>query len=158
MSQIMIAVDGSPASLEAVRRAVALVHQGWQVQVALVHVQAPASLLQMVTQDADDIANAAVDAGEHLMHPAMQLLQEAGIAYTSEVVLGDPGSMLVDMAEQLDVDMVLVGDRGQSAWAEVLVGSVSKTVLRQCARPVLLVKLPPPVGDEEVLPEAEPLS
>lgn len=137
---LMIALDGSEESLEAVRLAINLIHGGLKADVALVQVQEPASLLQLATRDADDIAAAAVEAGEHLMADGMALLDAQGIGYTTEVVLGEPATMLIDMAEELDADWVLIGARGVGAVESVLVGSVSKAVISRCTRPVLVAK------------------
>lgn len=137
---LMIALDGSEESLEAVRLAISLIHGGLKADVALVQVQEPASLLQLATRDADDIAAAAVEAGEHLMADGMALLDAQGIGYTTEVVLGEPATMLIDMAEELDADWVLIGARGVGAVESVLVGSVSKAVISRCTRPVLVAK------------------
>ena len=137
---LMIALDGSEESLEAVRLAINLIHGGLKADVALVQVQEPASLLQLATRDADDIAAAAVEAGEHLMAEGMALLDAQGIGYTTEVVLGEPATMLIDMAEELDADWVLIGARGVGAVESVLVGSVSKAVISRCTRPVLVAK------------------
>ena len=141
-TNIMIAVDGSSESLHAVREALKLIARGLRAEVALVHVQEPASLLELATQDADAIAAAAVDAGEHLMAPAASLLDAAGVGYSMEVVLGEPGTVLVDMAEQLNADMVIMGARGLGAIQSVIAGSVSKAVLTHCTKPVLVVREP----------------
>ena len=158
-TNIMIAVDGSPESLQAVREVLALVQRGLHVDIALVNVQEPASLLQLATQDSDAIAAAAVEAGEHLMAPGAALLDAAGVGYSMEVVLGEPSTTLVDMAEQLGADLVLLGVRGMGAIESVLVGSVSKAVISRCSKPVMVVKLPEAVDsapdtEEDILPEA----
>lgn len=141
-TNIMIAVDGSGESLQAVREALHLIERGLRAEVALVNVQEPASLLQLATQDSDAIAAAAVEAGENLMGEAATLLNAAGVNYSMEVVLGEPGAALVDMAEQLDADMVMMGARGMGAVKSVIVGSVSKAVITHIGRPVLVVRAP----------------
>ncbi|MGE8396400.1 MAG: universal stress protein, partial [Comamonas sp.] len=50
--QLMIAVDGSDESLQAVRKGIALVNAGLRADIALVHVQEAASLLELATKDA----------------------------------------------------------------------------------------------------------
>lgn len=149
-THIMIAVDGSNESMEAVRQALALVTRGLRTEIALVNVQEPATLLELATQDSDAIANAAVEAGEHLMASAAALLDAAGVGYSMEVVLGEPSTALVDMAEQLNTDLVFLGARGMGAIESVLMGSVSKAVINRCSRPVLVVREPqaPEVLDE----------
>jgi nucleotide-binding universal stress UspA family protein len=70
------------------------------------------------------------------------LLDAAGVGYSMEVVLGEPSTVLVDMAEQLNADLVMLGARGMGAIESVLVGSVSKAVIHRCTRPVLIVREP----------------
>ena len=147
-THIMIAVDGSSESLQAVREALKLIARGLHAEIALVNVQEPASLLQLATQDADAIALAAVEAGENLMSEASALLDAQGVGYSMEVVMGEPGAMLVDMAEELNADMLIMGARGMGALKSAIVGSVSKAVITHCSRPVLVVR---------ALEEAEPL-
>lgn len=150
-THIMIAVDGSSESLQAVREALKLIARGLRTEIALVNVQEPASLLELATRDADAIAAAAVQAGENLMSEAAALLDAEGVGYSMEVVLGEPGSMLLEMAEDLNADMVIMGARGMGALKSAIVGSVSKTVITHCRRPVLVVRSP----KEEDLAEAE---
>lgn len=154
-TNIMIAIDGSPESLEAVRHALALIQRGLRADVALVNVQEPASLLELATQDSDAIAVAAVEAGEHLMAAGAALLDEAGVGYSMEVVLGEPSTVLVDMAEQLGAELVILGARGMGAIESVLVGSVSKAVISRCSKPVLVVKLPEVADEDSVLDAAQ---
>lgn len=150
-THIMIAVDGSSESLQAVREALKLIARGLRTEIALVNVQEPASLLELATRDADAIAAAAVQAGENLMSEAAALLDAEGVGYSMEVVLGEPGSMLLEMAEDLNADMVIMGARGMGALKSAIVGSVSKTVITHCRRQVLVVRSP----EEEDLAEAE---
>ncbi len=137
---LVIAVDGSATSLQAVRHGIALVQHGLQAHIALVHVQEPASLLELATQDADAIACAATEAGEHLMASATALRDAAGLAYSTEVVLGEPGTMLIDIAESLNACMLIVGARGMGAIRRALMGSVSQAVLNRATLPVVIVK------------------
>lgn len=141
-TSIMIAVDGSSESLQAVRQALHLMERGLHAEIALVNVQEPASLLQLATGDSDAIARAAIEAGENLMRDAVSLLDAQGVGYSTEVVLGEPATLLVDMAEQLGADMVIMGARGMGGLQSVLVGSVSKAVLTHCTQPVLIVRVP----------------
>lgn len=122
-THIMIAVDGSSESLQAVREALKLIARGLRTEIALVNVQEPASLLELATRDADAIAAAAVQAGENLMSEAAALLDAEGVGYSMEVVLGEPGSMLLEMAEDLNADMVIMGARGMGALKSAIVGS-----------------------------------
>ena len=141
MLRILVAVDGSELSLDAVHHVLALVRQGLKASVVLAHVQEPATLYEMVTvRDPDLIAAASLEAGRHLMAAAAALLDAAGVPYETEVGVGDPAHTLLEMIEESQCDLAVLGALGQGALTSVLVGSVSQEVLRASRVPVTLVK------------------
>lgn len=144
MLRIMIAVDGSEPSLDAVRHGVKLVRQGLHASLVLAHVQQEASLFELATQDPDLIARASVAAGRHLMEPAVALVEAAGVSYETEVGLGEPAPTLVDMAERNGCDMIIIGALGQGGVRRALIGSVSREIARLSNVPVTIVKHPDP--------------
>lgn len=152
MYRIMIAVDGSELALDAVRHGVALVRKGLQAQLILAHVQEEASLYELATKDADMIAAASVEAGQHLMASAIALIEAAGLPFETEVGLGEAAPTLVDMAERSGSDLLLIGARGMGSLRSALLGSVSQAVVHLSPVPVTIVKHPEPV---EVLDDAE---
>jgi nucleotide-binding universal stress UspA family protein len=58
---------------------------------------------------------------------------------TEVMVLGGPAQRIVDVAEQADADLIVVGTRGRSSIAGVLLGSVTIRLLHIAKRPVLAV-------------------
>ena len=141
MFKILIAVDGSELSLDGVHHALGLVRQGLAASVVLANVQEPATLYEMVTaRDADLIAAASLEAGEHLMAPARALLDAAGVAYETDIGVGDVAHTLVDMIERSGCDLVVIGARGQGAISSALLGSVSQEVAHASPVPVTIVK------------------
>ncbi|MNY42364.1 Universal stress protein [compost metagenome] len=144
MLRIMIAVDGSEPSLDAVRHGVRLVRQGLQATLVLAHVQQEATFYELATQDPDLIARASVSAGRHLMEPAVALIEAAGVRYEAEVGLGETAPTLADMAERNGCDMIIIGALGQGGVRRTLIGSVSREVARLSAVPVTIVKHPDP--------------
>ncbi|MEG2878304.1 MAG: universal stress protein [Comamonas sp.] len=144
MLRIMIAVDGSEPSLDAVRHGVKLVRQGLHASLVLAHVQQEATFFELATQDPDLIARASVAAGRHLMEAAVALVEAAGVSYETEVGLGEPAPTLVDMAERNGCDMIIIGAWGQGGVRRALIGSVSREVARLSNVPVTIVKHPDP--------------
>lgn len=53
---------------------------------------------------------------------------------------GDAGRLLVGLAEQLDVDTVVVGSQGKGALKRALLGSVSAHVVNNAPCPVVVVR------------------
>ena len=56
------------------------------------------------------------------------------------VAEGDPAASLIKAAE--DADLLVLGTRGRSPWAGLLLGSVSQRCAAGAACPVVLIKLP----------------
>jgi len=75
--KILLPVDGSDISLEAVRRVVQLAREGLRASVVLANVQEPASLYEMlVAHDAEVLDRISAEAGVHAMMQAEALLQQ----------------------------------------------------------------------------------
>jgi nucleotide-binding universal stress UspA family protein len=158
MPRILIAVDGSELSLDAVHHALQLVQDGLRAEFVLANVQEPASLYELaVSRDPDLIAAASLEAGEHLMAPARALLDAAGLSYDTEVGVGDPVHTLVDIIESTGCALAIVGARGEGALRSALLGSVSQELVHASPVPVTVVKhAEVPEVDEENEEGAEP--
>lgn len=79
-------------------------------------------------------------------HKLVQRLAErlAGGAYTlrTAVVEGDARSAIVEFAERLMADLVVVGSHGRSGLARLIIGSVAGHVVGHAPCSVLVVKQP----------------
>lgn len=140
--KILLPVDGSDSSLEAVRFAIQLVRNGLQATFVLANVQEPTYLYEMVlAPDADVLERVSGAAGSHSLEAAQALLQSAGLTFEREVASGDPGHVLVDVIERYQCDAVVMGARGMGALRQALLGSVSQSVLHDSPVPVTIVHL-----------------
>jgi nucleotide-binding universal stress UspA family protein len=149
--KLLLPVDGSEFSLEAVRFAIRLVADGLRADVVLANVQEPANLYELiVAHNPEVIEQVSADAGMHALRSAQALLEAAGIAYESEVAQGDPAHTIVDIVERFGCQMVIMGARGQSGLRRALMGSVSNEVLHACPVPVLIAQ---PQSPAEVEPQ-----
>lgn len=63
---------------------------------------------------------------------------------TDEVLIksGAPAEVIVETAQELNCDLIVMGTRGQGVIADILIGSTAKWVLRHSAIPVLVIRLP----------------
>jgi nucleotide-binding universal stress UspA family protein len=66
-------------------------------------------------------------------------LKTAGVKYRAILQDGRPASVILDIAERENADLVVLGRRGHGEVAELLLGSVSHEVVLHSKRPVLLV-------------------
>ncbi len=157
MLKIMIAVDGSDVSIEAVRQGIKLLKNGLDAHFVIAHVQKEATLLELATTDSDLIANASIDAGMDLVAPAQELLRAAGASYEVEISLGEEANTLIDIATSTECELILIGATGKGGLGSILIGSVSREVARHSGLPVMIVKMPEEqdsledTGEDEVL-------
>ena len=70
---------------------------------------------------------------------ATELRKEGFVATTALLIQGATAETILREADRLAVDVILMGTRARGAIREIFVGSVSKEVLRQSTRPVLLI-------------------
>ena len=131
--------------------AIRLAADGLDTSVVLANVQEPASLYElMVAHDPQLIEQVSAAAGANTLVPAQALLDEAGIAYETEVATGDPAHTLVDILENYGCDMVVMGASGTSTLRSALLGSVSNELLHAAGVPVMIVKsFEEPVSDAD---------
>jgi len=66
-------------------------------------------------------------------------LRKGGLDATALLVHGPTVEMILKEASDLDVDMIVVGTHGKGKMHELLVGSVSRGILRKSGYPVLVI-------------------
>lgn len=77
----------------------------------------------------------------HLAERAAERLRNLGIPEVeTEVVSGQPTSVILGVAETIKPDLIILGARGLSTWQGLLLGSVSTSVVQRAEIPVLIVK------------------
>ena len=69
-------------------------------------------------------------------------LAEAGVAASETVLPGRPVPAILGFADQQRADLIVVGSSGRPAVAERLLGSVPLDLIKQSARPVLVITHP----------------
>jgi nucleotide-binding universal stress UspA family protein len=139
--KILLPVDGSELSLDAVRFTIRMLLAGLHGDVVLANVQEPASLYELiVAHDAEVLEQVTAEAGLHTLKSAQELLDAAEITYECEVSQGDPAHTIIDISERFACDLIVMGARGQSALRRAMLGSVSNEVLHASAVPVVIVK------------------
>lgn len=65
-------------------------------------------------------------------------------SWRSEVRPGDPGATIVEVAAEMDADLVIMASHVRSGFSRILMGSVAQEVLHHSQRPMLVV----PVGHD----------
>lgn len=130
--KILVAVDGSDHSYDAIR---ALKHLARADELLLVHVldvPMPAYPMMMpeVTQELYATAERTMrEDGSRLLDRIASLIPLDAGPVTKQLVVGSPAEQIVALAESHRVDLALLGTRGMGPIKERLVGSVAHRVL-----------------------------
>jgi nucleotide-binding universal stress UspA family protein len=62
------------------------------------------------------------------------------VAITSDVLYGTSESRIVETAEEMKADLIVLGSHGYKAWERMLLGSVSNSVVHHAHCSVLVVR------------------
>ena len=144
MKRILVATDGSRSSTEAVAFGIELAAEH-KTELIFVHV---VPLMDVVPVTGFGGIGGALphDVSEHdrtLLEEAAASAAEHEIVATTALLRGDPVGEIAAFAEAHDVDLIVVGSRGHGTLASALLGSVSRGVLADAKRPVLIVRAAP---------------
>jgi 4a-hydroxytetrahydrobiopterin dehydratase len=87
---------------------------------------------------------------ERILNEARTLLKAYGrkltqlkIPHTLLLSRGDPRNKIVELSDEYEIDLVIIGRRGLNQITRLVMGSVSSHVLHNTSKPVLVVKRPP---------------
>jgi nucleotide-binding universal stress UspA family protein len=64
------------------------------------------------------------------------------VPYEHHLLRGDPATTIVEVAEQENCDLIVMGTHGRTGFARLLMGSVAEAVVRRANCPVFTYKLP----------------
>jgi len=141
--RILLAVDGSRHALDAVKCLVE--HLDWyhgKPTVELVTVHPPVPQLPGLGSvvGRSQLKRYYEEEGAEALAQAKKLLEGAGVSYAAQVLVGEAAERIVRHAESARCDLIYIGNRGMSAVANLLIGSVASKVLQLASVPVMLVK------------------
>jgi nucleotide-binding universal stress UspA family protein len=145
--RVVIAYDGSAGAEYAIEQAAKyLGHRRAHVVYARPPSEAPDGHLRSsehieavpLDRAADD------DSALALARTGADLAQRAGFDATAEVVSGegDTAGDIIEAADDLDADLIVIGSRGHDGAGSTQLGSVSHALLHRARRPVLTISAP----------------
>lgn len=139
--KILVPVDGSELSLDAVRHALRLRHDGLQASFVLATVQEPVFVHEIfLASDAEILERAGGAGGSRALEGAQALFKEAGVPFELDIQSGVPAPTLIEIAERHGCEAIILSARGMGALRGALLGSVSQAVLHASKVPVTIVK------------------
>lgn len=132
--RILVPVDGSDASLEAVAHVASAYSPETQVTLLAV---LPLERADGARAEAGSARRREYEEGvESHLARAVKVLKEAGFSVQQLVAFGDPATEILRAAEDGDFERIVMGRRGRGGVARLVLGSVSERVAREASVPV----------------------
>lgn len=135
MKKILVGFDGSEGSEQALNRAMMLIDEYGELY------------LLAVVPSPTDKSYVDVDAYKNMKKKADVLISNTIIdlgkqpfTLTGIVEEGDPAAKIIDVSNRLNVDLIVLGSKGQSELGRYLIGSVANKVVQYAAKPVMVVR------------------
>lgn len=148
ISKIMVGIDGSKESVNAVDYAIAIAkkHNAELIAVNVLTsdigyaysspgVESPLLTIREIVLLAEDEVKKWFD-------DIKEKADKSGIRFRSEIIMAkrSPLSTILDYAEEQNINLIIVGTRGRSGIKKMLLGSVASGLVTYAACPVLVVK------------------
>jgi len=147
LASVLVAMDGSDDSLQAVRflQSFALLRR---TKVRLLSVverlpyptTAPGAIRGQLRRMLEELEAERRGELDKVLERAAAQLDDKLTRVTRSTPTGNPADEIIAAANGYDTDLVVVGARGKGGMARLLLGSVSEKVLRDARCPVLIVK------------------
>jgi nucleotide-binding universal stress UspA family protein len=153
---VLVAVDYSETSLLALKQAFALATGALHV-VHVAELLPPAAGIHTGSPVADGIEAAVKVLGEYLQRHAAELSTRDGSKPGSIVchfAQGSPAQEIVQLASDLEADLIVLGTHGRRGVQRFLLGSVAERVVRLAPCPVLVER--PRASPDDETPRIEP--
>ncbi len=81
-----------------------------------------------------------MSAGGDALQAARMLLDEAAIPFTAQVLIGDVAESIARYAHEIGADKIIMGTRGMTPLANLMLGSIATKVIHRTDIPVTLVR------------------
>jgi len=141
---IVVGTDGSDTATQAVRQAVDLARSiGATLELVSAYEPVSAQRLREERREAPEDLQWAINPREDVdatLEVAAGLAREAGVAVNVYPRQGDPADAILDVAEEREADLVVVGNKGMTGAKRFLLGSVPNKVSHHAPCSVLIIR------------------
>ncbi len=140
MKAILVAVDGSETSDRAVRHALDLLSAGLAAELHFLNVQPNLGGAISTFVSREQIDSHHREEGNKALASAIELAKKAAVPAKVHIGVGRQGEIVCDFVNKLGAGLVVLGTRGHTGLAGVLLGSVAQDVIAHVNVPVTLIK------------------
>ncbi len=142
--RIVVGTDGSETATEAVRHATELA-RATGAKLDIVSAYAPVSQERLREEAGDVPGDVAFAVGPRedvnvVLDAAIAPAADAGVEVTPHPREGDPADALLDVAEEVGADLIVVGNKGMTGAKRFLLGSVPNKVSHHAPCGVYIVR------------------
>ncbi len=141
--KILVPVDGSDSSTEALKHAVKLARLTG-AEITFFHVLHLPAQLETYSGKLGEVYYLMKDRirehAEEILEKAREECSAHNVAYLGKAVWGNPANEIIQETERGSYDLVVIGSRGLGEIKSWFLGSVSQRVVRRSKSPVLVVK------------------
>ena len=143
-NSIVVGTDGSDTATQAVRQAVDMARAvGAALEFVSAYAPVPEQRLQALRRDAPEDVQWAINPRQEVeasLTSAADMAHEAGVSVNMHARQGDPSDAILDVAEETNADLVIVGNKGMTGAKRFLLGSVPNKVSHHAPCSVLIVR------------------
>jgi nucleotide-binding universal stress UspA family protein len=139
---MLICSDGSEHAVKATTKAVAMAKEQ-DAFVMLLNVESagiPHFAVPWQIETEEDAPAHITAQHKKNLDRTVEMCREAGVRYRCRHECGHPAEQIVRVAEEEEVDLIVMGSRGSSEWKALMLGSVSDHVLHHAHCSVLVVR------------------
>ena len=140
MKRFLVAVDGSEASVKAVRAVLSLA-EPLGAGVTLLYVVPPAvGGVGAAWAPLDEIHASEVKHGQKVLAEVLASVGQSALSIETRAVVGPPVETIASTAADEDYELVAVGSTGKGAVKRLLLGSTADRLVQLSQKPVLVVR------------------
>lgn len=135
-SRILVGLDGSDISKIAFTRALGFAQQ----EKAELHAIVVVTPLHSRNHGNDALLTRSESDARSLLEELERVAKENDVSYTPHLASGRPGDLILETAEKIDADLIVIGSLGKTHMERILLGSVSAYVTKYGKTNVMVIR------------------
>jgi nucleotide-binding universal stress UspA family protein len=141
VKNIVVPTDFSASARKALEVARDVASAAGPAHLTLVHAYSPpVDIEALAPAMVDDYLKRLSDRATEELAKALDTVEKAGISTEYFALRGNPSTVVTELAEEKNADLIVMGTHGRTGIARAALGSVAERVVRTARCPVLTVR------------------